>query len=50
MNGVLSASKLMTAGEVRKECKKALSDPALLIVVELKVKEKLFSLSKKKAS
>ncbi|UAT29545.1 hypothetical protein K7T73_13145 [Bacillus badius] len=50
MNGLLSASKLMTAAEVREQCKKALKNPALLIVVELEVKQKLFSLSKKKAS
>lgn len=45
MNGVLSASKLMTAAEVRKACAEMLSNPALLLAMELKAKSKLFAMN-----
>lgn len=48
MNGVLSASKLMTAAEVRKACAEMRSNPALLLATELKEKSKLFAMSTNK--
>ncbi|WLR50067.1 hypothetical protein LC040_12315 [Bacillus tianshenii] len=45
MNGVLTASRLMTAKEVKEECAKALSNPCLLIAVELEAKRQLLALN-----
>ncbi|MGG6448627.1 hypothetical protein [Pseudobacillus badius] len=50
MNGVLSASRLMTAAEVRMECQKLLNNPTLLLAVELEAKKKLFGKASKVAS
>ncbi|MFI8709839.1 hypothetical protein ACIGHG_22935 [Bacillus sp. NPDC077411] len=48
MNGVLSASKLMTAAEVRQKCTEALSNPVLLLAMELEAKRKLFAMNMNK--
>jgi len=45
MNGVLSASKLMTAAEVINMCAEMRSNPALLLATELKAKSKLFAMN-----
>ncbi|MGG6447297.1 hypothetical protein [Pseudobacillus badius] len=50
MNGVLSASRLMTAAEVRKQCKEWRDNPILLLAIEFEGKQKLFQLNKKAVS
>ncbi|MEK5068064.1 hypothetical protein [Sporosarcina sp. FSL K6-1508] len=49
MSYVLSASRLMTAGEVRKMCKEMRSNPTLLLALEFEYKRKIYE-SKKAAS
>lgn len=50
MNGVLTASRLMTTAEVRRQCEKMRENPVLLLAIEFEVKKKLFGLSEKKVS
>ncbi|MGR5978025.1 hypothetical protein ACT7DJ_06590 [Bacillus cereus] len=38
MNGVLSASRLMKASDVLKECAEMRNSPALLLITELEAK------------
>ncbi|WP_179864323.1 hypothetical protein [Bacillus pseudomycoides] len=47
MNGVLSASKLMTAAQVRKECAEMRDNPVVMIAMELEVKQKLYEMNRK---
>ncbi|MGE8013259.1 hypothetical protein [Bacillus mycoides] len=47
MNGVLSASKLMKASEVRKKCAESLNSPALLLITELEAKKRLYEMNRK---
>jgi len=44
MSFVLSASKLKTAAEVRKDCKEMLKNPVLLMAIEFEAKQKFYSL------
>ncbi|MFJ8529941.1 hypothetical protein [Bacillus sp. NPDC094106] len=41
MNAVLSASKLMTASEVRKQCAEMRNNLTVMFVIELEAKQKL---------
>ncbi|WP_176342280.1 hypothetical protein [Bacillus thuringiensis] len=41
MNGVLSASKLMKASQVRKQCAEMRNNPTKMFVVEMRAKRKL---------
>lgn len=50
MNGVLSASKMMKAAEVRRKCAEMRSNPALLLAIELETKSKLFAMTMDKRS
>jgi hypothetical protein len=47
MNGVLSVSKLMKGSQVRKECERMRKERALLLVVELQAKERLYQMNHK---
>lgn len=47
MNGVLSASKLMTAAEVRKECAEAMDSPAMIFAEEMRRKRQLSEMNRK---
>ncbi|MEC2711566.1 hypothetical protein ACQKN7_02245 [Bacillus cereus] len=47
MNGILSASKIMTAAQVREMCAEIKNNPAVMFVVELEVKQKLRELNSK---
>lgn len=46
MNGVLSASKLMTAAEVRKACEEMRNNLTVMFVIELNAKQKLRELNR----
>ncbi|MED2708045.1 MULTISPECIES: hypothetical protein [Bacillus cereus group] len=46
MNGILSASKLMTAAQVREMCAEIKNNPAVMFVVELEAKQKLYEMNK----
>ena len=46
MKGVFTASRMMKASEVSQICREAKMNPALLILVELEVKEKLYKMQK----
>ncbi|WP_170957364.1 MULTISPECIES: hypothetical protein [Bacillus cereus group] len=50
MNGVLSASKLMTASEVIKRCAEMRKSPALLLITELEAKRKMYLMNRKVSS
>lgn len=50
VNGVLSASKMMKAAEVRRKCAEMRSNPALLLAIELETKSKLFAMTMDKRS
>ncbi|CAM4215032.1 hypothetical protein [Bacillus manliponensis] len=45
MSKVLSASRLMTAAQVKEECKRMRNNPTLLLVVEARAKSKLKELN-----
>ncbi|HDR4903676.1 hypothetical protein ACPCKQ_04750 [Bacillus bombysepticus] len=47
MNGVLSASKLMTAAQVREMCIEMKHNPVVMFVVELEAKQKLREMNSK---
>ncbi|WP_180227135.1 hypothetical protein [Bacillus cereus] len=47
MNGILSASKIMTAAQVREMCAEIKNNLAIMFVVELEVKQKLRELNSK---
>lgn len=47
MNGVLSASKLMKASQVQKECAEMRNNPAVMIAMELEAKRKLYEMNRK---
>ncbi|WP_176519510.1 hypothetical protein [Bacillus pseudomycoides] len=47
MNGVLSASKLMTAAQVREECAEVRNNPTQLFVTEMRRKQKLYEMNRK---
>ncbi|MGH1142111.1 hypothetical protein [Bacillus pseudomycoides] len=47
MNGVLSASKLMTASQVQKQCAEVRNNPTQLFVTEMRRKRKLSEMSRK---
>ncbi|WP_002145542.1 hypothetical protein [Bacillus cereus] len=47
MNGVLSASKLMKASEVRKQCTEMRNNPTQMFVVEMRAKRKLSEMNRK---
>ncbi|WP_186320873.1 hypothetical protein [Bacillus mycoides] len=50
MNGVLSASKLMKASQVRKQCAEMRNNPVLLMAMELEAKQKLSEMNRKVSS
>ncbi|MDC2863758.1 hypothetical protein [Bacillus sp. BP-3] len=47
MNGVLSASKLMKASQVRKKCAEMRNNPTQMFLVELEAKRKLNEMNRK---
>lgn len=47
MNGMLSASKLMKAGQVRKECAEMRKHKAVMFVAEMEAKRKLIEMNRK---
>ncbi|MEN1934995.1 hypothetical protein AAIE21_05130 [Paenibacillus sp. 102] len=47
MNGVLSASKLMKAAQIRKECAEMRNNPSVMIAMELEAKRKLYEMNRK---
>ncbi|WP_179866217.1 hypothetical protein [Bacillus wiedmannii] len=47
MNGVLSASKLMKASQVRKQCAEMRKSPAMLLIIEIEAKRKLYEMNRK---
>ena len=47
MNGVLSASKLMKASQVRQQCAEMRDNPALLLITELEAKRKMYEMNRK---
>ncbi|ENQ3078621.1 hypothetical protein [Bacillus multifaciens] len=47
MNGVLSASKLMTAAEVRQKCAEVRNSPAQMFINEKRAKQKLREMNRK---
>jgi hypothetical protein len=47
MNGVLSASKLMKASDVVKQCEEMRNNPALLLITELEAKRKMYEMNRK---
>ncbi|EOV9525618.1 hypothetical protein ACN5TA_000509 [Bacillus cytotoxicus] len=47
MNGVLSASKLMKASQVRKQCAKMRNNPQMLLAVELEAKRYIYEMNRK---
>lgn len=49
MKFILSASRLMTAGEVRERCKEARENPDVLLAIEFEIRKRIF-LNKKAAS
>ncbi|WP_180255192.1 hypothetical protein [Bacillus toyonensis] len=50
MNGVLSASKLMKASQVRQQCAEMRKSPALLLITELEAKRKMYEMNRKVSS
>ena len=50
MNGVLSASKLMKASQVRKQCAEVRNNPTQLFVIEMRRKRKLSEMNRKVSS
>ncbi|MGM0863406.1 MAG: hypothetical protein ACQEWF_01865 [Bacillota bacterium] len=46
MKCVFTASRMMKASEVLQMCRESKKNPALLIAVELEVKEKLYKMQK----
>lgn len=50
MNGVLSASKLMKASQVRKQCAEMRNSPALLLAMELEAKRNIYEMNRKVSS
>ncbi|WP_215600023.1 hypothetical protein [Bacillus toyonensis] len=47
MNGVLSASKLMKASQVRQQCAEMRNNPALLLITEIEAKCQLKNMNRK---
>ncbi|WP_263701489.1 hypothetical protein [Bacillus thuringiensis] len=47
MNGVLSASKLMTASQVCKQCAEMRNNPTQMFVTEMRAKRKLSEMNRK---
>ena len=47
MNGVLTASKLMTASQVRKQCAEVMDSPAMMFVEEMRRKRELSEMNRK---
>ncbi|MDM5195494.1 hypothetical protein QUF93_23645 [Bacillus hominis] len=47
MNGVLSASKLMTAAQVKEKCAEMRNNPTAMLAVELEAKKKLYEMNGK---
>ncbi|ENB9402808.1 MULTISPECIES: hypothetical protein [Bacillus] len=50
MNGVLSASKLMKAFQVREQCAEMRNNPALLLAMELEAKRNIYEMNRKVSS
>lgn len=50
MSYVFSASRLMTAGEVRKVCAEMRSNPTLLLALEFEYKRRMYEAKEKAAS
>ncbi|WP_179211910.1 hypothetical protein [Bacillus sp. K2I17] len=46
MNGVLSASRLMKASQVRQQCAEMRNNPALLIITELEAKRRIYEMNR----
>ncbi|MEB9506566.1 hypothetical protein P4J13_21775 [Bacillus anthracis] len=46
MNGVLSASKLMKASQVRQQCAEMRKSPALLLITELEAKRRIYEMNR----
>ncbi|WP_176545614.1 hypothetical protein [Bacillus thuringiensis] len=47
MNGVLSATRMMKAFEVRKKCAEAKKHPEILEVMEFEAKKRLYEMNRK---
>ncbi len=47
MNGVLSASRLMKASQVRKQCAEMRNNPTQMFVTEMRAKRKLGEMNRK---
>ncbi|MED1299846.1 hypothetical protein P4U65_04655 [Bacillus pacificus] len=47
MNGVLSASKLMKASQVREQCAEMRNNPVMLLITELEAKKKIYEMNRK---
>ncbi|WP_215599179.1 hypothetical protein [Bacillus mycoides] len=47
MNGVLSASKLMKASQVQKQCAEMRNNPTQMFVAEMRAKRKLSEMNRK---
>lgn len=46
MNGVLSATRMMKASEVRERCAEAKNSPTLLLAMESEAKRKLYEMNR----
>ncbi|WP_176522388.1 hypothetical protein [Bacillus toyonensis] len=50
MNGVFTASKLMKASQVRKQCAEMRKSPAMLLITEIEAKRKMYEMNRKVSS
>lgn len=50
MNGVLSATRMMKASEIRKKCVEAKKHPEILEAMEFEAKKRLYEMNRKVSS